>query len=474
MTAYRFMKYISIILLFLLLAGNLYSQNNEIITVTGDSLVGKLIEGESVREVYGNVVLRQGDVRITCNKAIQYISRNDAELIGNMIAHQDSLTIKTEHGFYYGNLRMSKSTKRVTLDDQKVILSADSGQYYFNESRAFFQSNVRLYDTTTTLTSNELTYFKNRDFTVATGLVKIVDAENIIEADSLEHSRKTKITFANSNVKITNLKNSTSIYGGHLEDYRDQKFTLINIDPVLMQIDSSSSFDEDSVETIKVDTLLINALRMESYRDTADIFIAIDSVKIVRGMFASKNDRTEYIRSDDKIITYKVSENLMQPVIWYENSQLTGDSIVIHLEDNKINMLEINQTAFLASQNINYPLRFDQTSAARIFIYFADNKIQRSEFFGNVYSIYNLFEGAEANGLTKSNSQDAIVYFEDNEVSEVRLYSKPVSEYYPENQVIGNERSFLLPKFVIRENKPEKDKLLNSIIMFDQKRIENN
>jgi hypothetical protein len=39
--------------------------------------------------------LTQGDVIITCQKAIQYISRNDAELIGNVVVRQDSLIIET-------------------------------------------------------------------------------------------------------------------------------------------------------------------------------------------------------------------------------------------------------------------------------------------------------------------------------------------------------------------------------------------
>jgi lipopolysaccharide export system protein LptA len=467
-------------LLFLCLFSTVISFNilaqtdNESIVVTGDSLVGKFIEGESIREVYGNVKLTQGNVIITCNKAIQFLGRNDAELIGNVIATQDTLTIKTEKGYYYGNQRMSRSTSGVMLDDRKVILTADSGQYFFDEDRAFFQSNVTLFDTSTTLTADRLTYFKTRDYAVAIGNVKIVDDENIIYADSLEHFRNTEITYANSNVKITNLKNSTSIYGGHLEDYRQRKYTLIKINPVLMQIDSSVTFDEDSVEVVTFDTLLINSMIMESFRDTSDIFIATDSVKILRGEFASDNDKTIYLRSEDKIITGKLGPDSRQPVLWYENSQLTGDSIVIHLDENKITMLEVEGTAFLLSQSETFKDRFDQSSGNKVKIYFVDNKIDRSEFFGSVYSIYNLFEEDEPNGLTKSNSHSAVVYFESNQVSEVRLYGQPVSEYYPEPQVMGKERTFMLPRFILIENRPVKEELLKSIISFERVTEENN
>ena len=79
------------------------------IMVIGDNLIGKVVEGESIREVIGNVTLTQGKVVITCSKVIQYLSRNEAELIGNVVVKQDSLTIKTEQGHYFGNTKTTKS-----------------------------------------------------------------------------------------------------------------------------------------------------------------------------------------------------------------------------------------------------------------------------------------------------------------------------------------------------------------------------
>ena len=128
--------------------------------------------------------LSQGNVFVTCNKAIQYLARNEAELIGNVIAVQDSLTLKTEIGYYFGNLRKTKSTSGIILDDTEVVLSADSGEYYFDEARAFFQTNVKLVDSTTTLIANELTYFKQLDKSIAIGNVNINDRDNIILADT--------------------------------------------------------------------------------------------------------------------------------------------------------------------------------------------------------------------------------------------------------------------------------------------------
>lgn len=433
------------------------------IIVIGDSLVGKVVNGESIREVSGNVVLTQGNVKITCNKAIQYLSRNDAELIGNVIATQDTLTIKTERGFYFGNLRKTSSNSGVTLEDKKVVLSAEQGEYFFDENKAVFQTNVILFDTASTLTSQKLTYFRNDDRAIATVDVKIIDSVNTIYADTVDHLRKKQITIASGNVVIKNNSNNTLVLGEHLEDYRESKYTIIDKLPMLVQVDTSKSTDSLGLETIRLDTLFIQCKMMEVFREPEQKFIATDSVKIIRDLFSSKNDFTVYFKDEEKIITQKLSDEHSQPVLWYDNSQLTGDSITIYIEDKKIRQLDVDGNAFMVSQNKNYSNRFDQSSASGIKMFFDDNKIQRADFFGNVYSIYYLYEEEQPNGLMKANSMDASILFEDNEVIEVKLFGNPGSEYYPEQQVVGNEKSFQLPKFIFIEDRPDKQKMYEQI-----------
>ena len=360
----------------ILLRAQQQTQQDQFITVIGDSLMGKMIAGESIREVYGHVVLTQGKLVITCDKAVQYLASNNADLEGNVIAKQDTLTIFTPRGFYFGNERRSRSVSGVTLNDTKVILTADSGDYYFKEDRAFFQGNVKMYDTATTLTSREMTYYKLQNRMVAVNHVKIVDSTNVIEADSLEHFRTTRVTFANRNVKITNTGNNTVIYGDHLEDFAQRSYTLINKNPLLIQIDSS--YTKDSTKNINtnkkpstvsgskehfaitdtsgfhIDTLMIRSNIMEAYRDTVNRFEATDSVRILRGAFASVNDYTIYFRMQERIVTKKMGHIRPQPIMWNENTQMIGDSIAIHLHNNRIRLLDVIGNGFLLSQNELY------------------------------------------------------------------------------------------------------------------------
>ncbi len=454
-----------LILFLLFFSFNLFSQT-DLITIVGDSLKGIVVNGESIREVSGNVILTQGNVKITCDKAIQYLARNDAELIGNVIVTQDTLTIKTERGFYFGNLRKTSSDSEVTLDDKKVILYAKRGEYFFDEHKAFFKDNVKLYDTLSVLTSETLTYFRNEDRAIAIGSVKIVDTENTIYADSLEHFRNKQKSFAFNNVLIKNNSNNVLVFGNFLQDERLKKYTLIDDAPLLIQIDTVIAKNEDGTEQITFDTLFISSKKMEVIRDQNERFIATDSVKIVRGLFNSVNDFTDYYRDSSKIITYKLSEEAAQPVIWYGYSQLTGDSMTIFLQDNKITQLNVDGTAFMLTQNEFFPERFDQSSSSSTKIYFDDNKVSKVEYFDNVFSIYFMYEENEPNGLMKANSKDALIYFLDNEVSDVKLFGNPATEYYPENIVEGKEKNFLLPKFKQIDNRPSKDQMYEKLSKF--------
>ncbi|NWF90503.1 MAG: LPS export ABC transporter periplasmic protein LptC [Ignavibacteriaceae bacterium] len=457
--------------LFFSIMGFAQKAGSEYITVTGDSLVGKILNGETVREVYGKVVLTQGNIKITCNKAIQFIVRNDAELIGNVVVTQENLTITTERGFYYGNLKKAETKSKVKLDDKKVILTADIGDYYFNEDRAYFKNNVKLYDTATTLTSNELNYYQNENRAVATTNVKIVDAENVITADTVEHFRSTRVTIAKSRVKISNNKNNIVIFGNHLEDYAKKKYTIVNLNPVLIQIDTSYTTQNDSLTSggiedsiaMVIDTLVISALAMESFRDTSNIFIARDSVEIVRGSFASKNAHTIYYKDEDKIATMKMSEGRPQPIMWYENSQITGDSILIYLNESRVKLVEITKQAFIHSHQDLFHNRFDQVSGNKINVEFVNGEIKKTDIYGSVYAIYYLYDDNNPNGLTKSSSQSAEIKFTDKQVSEVRLFGSPTSDYYPENMVEDREREYLLPQFILFDSVPNKNQLLKSI-----------
>lgn len=423
-------------------------EKTEIIRVVGNSLIGKNINGVNYREVVGDVVLTQGDVKVTCSKIIQNLSNNNAELIGNVIVTQDTTIIKSQRGFYYGNEKYIYSDKKVSLEDGHVVLTADSGYYYFDLKKSVFLSHVKLVDSVNTLKSKKLIYFNDIQKAIAIGKVNISDAESTIFCDSLIHLRANKKSNAYNNVKIVNSKQRLSIVGDELIDEGEINYTRIIGNPILTKIDTTDDGKED--------TLFIKATMFEAKEDSVKRLLAIDSVKIIRGELFSVNNFTVLYRDEERLMTKKMKGDKNSPVLWYSNSQLVGDSINIFLSDNKLDSIHIRNESTIISQNEEFAFRFDQVFGDLINLYFYDGKLKMTDVQGGVLSIYFMFEEGKPNGLMKSSSNKAKMIFENNEVSNVSMFESVQSEYHPENLIKGNELDFSIPSFIIYKNKPNK------------------
>ncbi len=448
-------KYFQLLLITLLFNTVVLSQDEgEPVRVVGDLLIGKTLDGESVREVTGNVVMTQGKIRIDCDTAIQFIARNEVKLLGNVIASQDSVNIYSDMGYYYGNSKMAYSDTGVLLDDGQMNLTAKVGYYYFNEKKAIFSNNVELIDSVNTLNSDKLTYFHDEDKAIAVGNVSISDSVSNIRADSLNHLRKIDNSEAFGHVKISSTENNIVITGDELLDIGEEKYTRITGNTLLTQIDTS--------EAGLIDTLVIKAGMMESVIDSSKKLIAIDSVKIVRGDFSSLNEKSIYFSDEDKIFTFRKSETGQPPVLWQENSQLVGDSIYIYLLENELKKIFIVKNAFIISQNKNYKLRFDQISGDSITLIFDKKRIAETNVSGNVLSLYYMFEEDEPNGLLKSSGERAKISFIEGKIQTVKLFGTPASEYHPEILVEGKEKNFTLPSFILYKNRPKKEDLIQN------------
>ncbi len=437
----------------IIISSVIFPQNKtEIIKVIGDSLIGRTTNGISFREVIGNVVMTQGDVKVTCKRAIQNLTQNNAELIGDVIVVQDTVTIISEKGYYFGDEKYIYSDTSVSLNDGHVLLTAKKGFYYFNLKKAVFNSNVQLVDSNSVLNSNNLIYYNELQKAVATGNVDISDSTSIIYCDSLIHNRGTQKSHAFSNVKIINPSQRLTIVGEELIDEGENNITRILGHPLLTKIDSNTTNGED--------TLFIRANKFEAIEDSTQKLFAIDSVKIIRGDLFSTNSYSVLYRDENRLMTKKLKSDKNLHVLWFTNSQLVGDSLNIYIANNKLDSIEIRNEATILSKNEKYEFRYDQISGDNINLYFKDGSLSKTEVNGKVLSVYFVYENNLPNGLMKSSSNKAEMYFKHNEVTNVSMYEDVQSEYHPENLVLGNELDFTIPTFIIYINKPTRKNLI--------------
>ena len=383
-----------------------------IVLDSADMFQGRVVNGEEAQELVGHVRLRQGNVRINCDSAFQLKRTGNVSLNGHVVVTDDSVTLTAPRGAYFRQERIAEGFDHVELDDGKVHLTAGYGKYLVEPRVAFFRENVLVRDTGSVITADSLTYY-----------------------------RSTRISEASGVVTIYNTADNVTIHGGLLENDAGRAYSRVLQHPVLLQIDTA----EDG----RLDTLFVRSRVMESYRDSVKRLIATDSVRILRTDLAAVAQRVEFYTVGDSILLRK------EPVVWYQRTQVGGDSINVYLRQRRLDRVLVMGSAVAVSQSDSLrPLRLDQLTGERMQLYFASQKLRTIDVETRAISIYHLYEDSLANGLNRTSGDRIIMQFDDGKLNTIRIIGGVEGNYFPENMVQHREREYRVPGFFWRDDKP--------------------
>ncbi len=384
-----------------------------------DSLEGRTVNGEDVRELIGNVQIRQDSVRITADRALQFLSSGLVTMTGHVVVKEDSLTMRAPRGAYHKDERRAEAFDSVSLDDGHTQLTAKYGEYFVDPRRAFFRSNVRVVDTSSVITADSLTYFR-------------IDRRSI----------------ARGRVTVENRTDRVTITGGELLHDAPRDYSKMTIDPLLVQIDTSSSGT--------FDTLAVRSLIMEAYRDTLRRLVATDSVRIARSDLSGTAGLAVFYTQGDSILLRR------SPVVWYQRTQVSGDSMNVYLERRKLRLVRVMGDPFAISQSDSlHPERFDQMTGELMLLHFAQPGLEKIEVETHAISVYHLYEDSSGNGINRTSGDRIIMGFRDGKVQWIKVVGGVEGDYYPENMVKGRESEYAIPGFLWRTDRPDRRRLMS-------------
>ncbi len=389
--------------------------------IHADSLVGYSMGGDSYRELMGHVRLEQDTTMLQCDRAVQNLTSDVVELFGDVRVRQDTLSLFTDHAVYSGRTRIVTSNSPVRLNDTKRTLTAGAGIYDSERKVAQFFRNVAVRDSASSLRCDTLFYYRDSDSTIANGEVEIVSRAN-----------------------------NVTIYGRHFEDHGKRKYSLISGKPLLVQKDTASDG--------RIDTLMITGKTLKALRDSVnERFIAEDSVRIIRGLLSATCGLGTYYSADSLVVLQK------NPVVWYEDNQLTGDSVSVFIRDKNISRVDVNGAAFAASQSDSLtPDRFNQLKGRKLTMYLRGRKVSRIIVESNATSLYYLYDKEKPNGANKVSGDKVVMYFTDGKIDRISVISGVEGDYYPENMVRLDVSGYSLPGFVYHKDRPQKNGLPSS------------
>ena len=377
-----------------------------------DSLVGRTVDGQQVRELIGSVRFSQERVRVSCDRALQYLQTGRVELAGNVVVRDDSVILMAPRGVYHRDTRRAEAFDEVELNDGQIRVVARYGQYFIDPKIAAFRSEVMVRDASSTLTADSLTYFRTERRSVAVG-----------------------------NVSVENASDDVTIRGGRFENTVAPAYSKMTLHPVLVQFQAGNLG--------KIETLVVRSRLMESFRDSVRRMVASDSVEITRGFLSGVAGRAVFFTEGDSIHLRAA------PIVWYGASQIAGDSINVYLELRRLRRVAVlGNTMAISRTDPRKPERFDQLTGETMQLLFADQELQQIEVDVQATSIYHLYDDTTANGLNKTSGDRLVLSFRGRKMDAIAVTGGVEGTYVPENLLEGHESDYALPGFTWIEDRP--------------------
>lgn len=453
--------------------------------------------GKDVQRLIGNVVMRQdstyfysdsayynektkffdgfGNVHIKVNDSTDIYSRllkyngdtKFAELFHDVVLKDDSTVLNTEYMTYdrVGHLATYPNKGTITRNDKKLVsrkgyyrddikvayfrkdvvgtmpdyrIVSDTLVYDTGDEMMYFYGPTTIYNEDNTLFGNYGWYNTESELAYLDRRATLSNKEQMITADTMFYNKRTGYAKAISDVVIEDTVNKGVIKGELAEMWK-------NIGKCMITDNLRSFYYEER------DTLFATADTMYVYFDTATNNVqrikAFYNVRFFRNDIQGKCDSIHYVIADSTIYMR------VDPVLWAEDTQMTGDSINIVVKDRSIDSLLMYPNAFIIQQDTIKG--YNQVKGKRMTVYFDGNEIEHLFNEGNAETIYWLREDdGSLIGVNISQSAEMIIKMKDKEINSIRHFQSIKENLYPEEQM--KEGQEYLKGFLWQEDKKPK------------------
>ena len=490
-----------LILFFLLTTSFVYSQTRKISIENSDIQYADEDEVPGATILIGNVRIKHDGIKLTCQKAYYFKEKNFFKAIGKVLIKQgDTITQTSNYTDYDANNKQALSWGNVVLKDPTMTLTSDTLHFDRLNQKLYYTSYATIKDKTNTLKSkNGNFYLENKKFT-ATTRVTVVNPEHNLESNHLDYYTDSGLAYLYGPSTITNTENENRIYSerGFYNTKTDISYFVKNAKLYLKErtVEGDSLYYDkkkgfaSATNNIQVIDTVKNFVTRGNY---AEIFELKDSLYIIkRAVAISIVDKDSmFVHGDTLLVTGKPENRIIRtyhnvkifksdlqgkcdsihtnqengltqmfrnPVLWSNNSQITGDSIqlITNIETDKLDSLKVLNNALIVQQDSLDANNFNQIKGRNMYGKFVDNKLKTLWVKGNAEVIN--FNKNEKTGkletITKQLCSNIEFELANNEIESVKCYKKTEGKTYPPSLFPEDQRK--LRGFIWREDEQPK------------------
>lgn len=422
-------------------------------------------------EAWGNVHINDSDTAHVYAKHLRYlIDKKIAYLDGSVRLFDGKGELTTPDLVYDMTSNIGTYTHGGRVVNGKTVLTSREGYYYADLRDIYFKNNVRLVDPAYTIQTDSLLYNTESQTArfIAQTLIKDSSGRTIETKDGYYNLATKQAEFGQNSVIIDgprrytaktiisndsivqlignavvtdSIQGMTIVAGVILQDTKNEK-TLATNKPLMI-----IKQDDDSIY-ITADTLF--SARLTDLYGSKDSVVK-DTVKGTKVVSINEKDSTNrYLEayhnvrifsdslqavSDSLFYSFKDSVfRLFQgPVIWTNNSQITGDTVLVFTKNKKAERMKVFENSFMV--NRLDPEVYNHIKSSRMDGYFSNGSIDSVRAAGFAECIYYIQDEDSAyTGINESKCDVLDIYFVKEELNKVVFRSAVTGTIWPIRQ----------------------------------------
>ena len=462
-----------------------------------------ILERSAAKQVH---LVHQG-MDFWSDKTFFYKKENRFDAFGNVrIVQGDSLVLTSKTVNYDGKIKLAVAKEQVVLDNKEMLLKTDTLFFDRMKSIAYYPADGTVYDSLTTINSKRGTYISdakkykfennvvvtNPDFTLTSARMDFYTetkhaffygATTIIGEDYVVHCREgfyntdKKEGYFKKNASIDyNNRNiiGDSIYFNDTKKYASATQNIRITDSInnsFITGNYGQVFKEKDSAMVTHRALAINLVELDSLFIHADTLIATGPPerRIIRGFYdvrifkqdlSGKTDSIHFNQTSGraKLIRRPISDRDLQyltpqeiadrnPILWSEESQMTGDEIHLTIDNEKevLDSLLIYNNAFVIEQDSLDAANFNQIKGLQLKGKFKGKSLETVDVIQNTEMVYYLYndENLELTGIDKAICSALRLDFVDSGIEKITFFTNPDGIVYPPEDLPENTRQLL-------------------------------
>ena len=481
----RIIRFYIVFTLSLLTITTAYAQKKIKLEPGAGQLTGFKKDGVSYTSVKDNVAFTHKGTRFFCDSAIIAKKTNYLEAYGHVkILDGDSIAIVADKLLYDGNTRIAQLRSNVVLTQHdRMQIFTDYLDYDRNTSIAYYFNDGKIVDSTNVLTSSKGYY--NTRTNVASFKTDVVGKNDdyTMESDTLVYNTKTGIVYFVAPTMLTasdgdifhhegghyNSKEKRSAYeigtvetedyflkgnNMRLDDIRGIYNVSGNVlmiakeDEIYITGQQSIYYKKSATTKIFDDALMRMVINQDTLYLKADTLISIDSEADADKRLLAYNNARVYksnLQAAADSLVYGVADSIMyfygNPVLWTNGNQLTADSINMVIRNEAIDVLNMDNKAFVITQDSlkNY----NQIKGRNMVARFKDNELSKVNVYGNGESIFFMYDEITniMMGMNKIICSDITLVFENQVLKDASFLVNPEGDFIPPHELKEEDKS---------------------------------